>query len=77
LWEAFLLQMNDFDRTLELKLRNLLDPVVAAPPPPRRGSKKAAKPFLAIVQASTEPIAEAIPGMGPVLVTVPVALRVL
>jgi hypothetical protein len=77
LWEAFLLQMNDFDLTLELKLRHLLDPVVATTPPPRRGSKKAAKPILAIVQASIEPIAVAIPGMEPVVVTVPVALQVL
>jgi hypothetical protein len=69
--------MNDFDRTLELKLRYLLDPVVATTPPPRKGSKKAARPILAIVQASIEPNAQAIPGMQPVVVTVPVALHVL
>ena len=75
--EAFLLQMNDFDQTLELKLRYLLDPVVATTPPPRRGSKKAIQPILAIVQATIEPIAEAIPALEPVVVTVPAALRVL
>ena len=34
--EAFLIQMNDFDRMLESELRQLLDPVVKAPAPPRR-----------------------------------------
>jgi len=77
LWEAFLLQMNDFDRTLELELRQLLDPVVASTPPARRGSKRAEKPILAIVKASIEPIVVAIPAMEPVVVTAPVALRVL
>ncbi|GEM_PF-4564307 len=76
MWEAFLLQMNDFDQILELKLRHLLDPVVATTPPVRRRSKRADKPILAIVQASIEPIAEAIPALEPV-VTARVALRVL
>jgi len=68
--------MNDFDQILELKLRHLLDPVVATTPPVRRRSKRADKPILAIVQASIEPIAEAIPALEPV-VTARVALRVL
>lgn len=36
--EAFLIHMNDFEfeRLLEIKLRQLLDPVVAAPAPPRK-----------------------------------------
>ena len=34
--EAFLIQMDDFDRLLEHHLRRKLDPVVAAPVPPRR-----------------------------------------
>lgn len=34
--EAFLVQMNEFDRLLESELRRLLDPVVAAPAPRRR-----------------------------------------
>ena len=33
--EAFLIQMNDFERLLEIKLRLLLDPVSATPAPPR------------------------------------------
>jgi hypothetical protein len=37
LWEAFLLQMDDFDRLLELQLRRKLDAIVAAPAPLRRG----------------------------------------
>jgi hypothetical protein len=37
LWEAFLLQMNDFDRYLEHELKHLLDPVVTRRPPVRRG----------------------------------------
>ena len=35
--DAFLIQMDDFDRLLEHHLRRKLDPVVAAPVPPRRG----------------------------------------
>ena len=37
LWEAFLLQMDDFDRLLEFQLRRKLDAIVAAPVPVRRG----------------------------------------
>ena len=37
MWEAFLLQMDDFDRLLEFQLRRKLDGVVAAPVPVRRG----------------------------------------
>jgi hypothetical protein len=68
LWEAFLLQMNDFDRFLELKLRQMLDPVVAAPPPARRRAKRSPKPILAVEPA---PVAfEVLP------IAVPVAVRV-
>jgi hypothetical protein len=36
--EAFLIHMNDFEfeRLLEIKLRQLLDPVTATPAPPRK-----------------------------------------
>jgi hypothetical protein len=37
MWEAFLIQMDDFDRLLELQLRRKLDAVVASPVPVRRG----------------------------------------
>ena len=36
MWEAFLLQMDDFDRLLEFQLRRKLDSVVRSPVPPRR-----------------------------------------
>ena len=36
LWEAFLLQMDEFDRLLEFQLRRKLDPLVATPAPARR-----------------------------------------
>jgi hypothetical protein len=35
--DAFLVQMDDFEKLLEHHLRRKLDPVVAAPVPPRRG----------------------------------------
>jgi hypothetical protein len=66
LWEAFLLQMNEFDRFLEIKLRQMLDPVAMSQPPARRGRlKRPQKPILAIVPAvgpaAVELAAEAIP----------------
>jgi hypothetical protein len=71
LWEAFLLQMNDFDRLLDVQLRHMLDPVVATPAPPRRGRHpRAGRPILAVI-ASIELPSEAIP-VEPVVVTVPV-----
>jgi hypothetical protein len=69
LWEAFLLQMNDFDRFLELKLRQMLDPVVARRPPSPRGRLRPEKPILAVIELS----AEVIPAVEPAVVTVPVA----
>jgi hypothetical protein len=48
--------MNDFDRLLEIKLRQMLDPVVAVQPPRRGGLKKDRKPFLAL-ETPLEPIA--------------------
>jgi len=70
LWEAFLLQMNYFDRFLELKLRQMLDPVVVGRPPSRRGRlSRPQKPILAVIELS----AEVIPAVEPAVVTVPVA----
>jgi hypothetical protein len=40
--------MNDFDRVLEIRLRQMLDPVVATRPPTRRG-KRDRKPHLAVL----------------------------
>ena len=73
MWEAFLLQMNEFDQFLELKLRQMLDPVVATRPPPRRGLlNRSQKPILAVLPATIELAAEAIPGVEPVVVTIPI-----
>jgi hypothetical protein len=74
LWEAFLLQMNDFDKVLELQLRHMLDPVVATRPPARgERPKKTRKPILVVRAAAIELVADAIPMVEPVAVTVPVA----
>jgi hypothetical protein len=71
LWEAFLLQMDDFDRYLETELRVMLNPVVARRPPTRRGRRKEAEqPAVPLVPADTLVI-ETIPVVVPV--TVPVA----
>ena len=73
LWEAFLLQMNDFDRYLELELRSMLDPVVATPPPSRKGRlSRPQKPILTIVTAAVEHPADGIPVIEPAVVTIPV-----
>ena len=49
MWETFLLQMNDFDRFLEFRLRHMLDPVVATRPPVRRGRhKRSQEPILTV-----------------------------
>jgi len=66
LWEAFLLQMNDFDRFLELKLREMLDPVVEVQPP-ARDVKGVRQPAIELV---AEPISVPV---EPVAVPVPVA----
>jgi len=72
LWEAFLLQMNDFDQLLELKLRQLLDPVVAGPPPARRARRpRPQQPILTVDGVGIE--LAAVPVIEPVVVTLPVA----
>ena len=65
MWEAFLLQMNEFDRFLEQQLRHLLDPVVAVRPPARRRAGRT-RPVLTVVQ----PVAD---GVEPLAVTVAVS----
>src|SRR5712692_7372562 len=50
LQDAFLLQMNDFDRFLELELARMLDRVVSTPAPPRSsppGGRPVVRPFTA------------------------------
>ena len=57
MWEAFLLQMNDFDRYLEIELRLMLDPVVVRRPPTRRGRRQAFAPVLPVAEVlALEPI---------------------
>ncbi len=64
MWEAFLLQMNDFDTTLEHELRRMLDPVVALRPPARRGrNKRTPEAVLSVPPA--ELAAEPIPVIAP------------
>ena len=61
MWEAFLLQMNDFDRLLEFKLRQLLDPVVSERPPARPRRKGRAEAVVAMPVAPVELVPQAIP----------------
>jgi hypothetical protein len=75
LWEAFLLQMNDFERILELKLRQLLDPVVAGRPPARRARQKRRQPPLLTLDGVGIELTDAISVVEPVVVTLPVATR--
>jgi hypothetical protein len=54
--------MNDFDRLLEMKLRQMLDPVVATKPPRRGGWKRGGKLVLALqAPLDIRMVAEAIP----------------
>ncbi len=72
MWEAFLLQMNEFDRFLEVELRLMLDPVVVVQPPARGGLKEPRKPVLAVVPPTIELPAEAVGEVEPVTVAVTV-----
>ncbi len=77
MWEAFLIQMNDFDRYLESELRQMLDPVVDVGAPSRRTRRRdSGLPLLAVVKAPIEKVAEVLPVIDPVAVPVP-ALQVL
>ena len=73
MWEAFLLQMNDFDRYLETELKLLLEPVAALRPPARKGRSDVSavpQPPRAVAMVAPEPAALAEPL---VVVTLPVA----
>jgi hypothetical protein len=65
--------MNDFDKFLDLQLRQMLDPVVATPAPPRGSRRPRGRQPILAVEASIELASEAIPVGEPVVVTVPVA----
>ena len=64
--EAFLLQMNYFDRFLEASLTDMLDPVTAVRPPARRGRKGRRQAVVELLPAPETPAVE------PVAVTIPV-----
>jgi hypothetical protein len=72
LWEAFLLQMDDFDRLLEIQLKLLLDPVVARRPPARKGLPEDTTRPAPLTLTVDALAVEAIPVVGPVA-TLPVA----
>ena len=59
--------MNDFESVLELRLKHLLDPVVASAPPARRG-RKPRVPILTVESEGIELAVEAIPVIEPVAV---------
>ena len=59
--EAFLLQMNEFDRFLETQLRRMLDPVVASRPPARGRRQKAPELILAVEPPELVLAVEAVP----------------
>ena len=69
MWEAFLIQMNDFDRFLEFELRQMLDPVVTIGAP-RRLRRANGSPLLTIVP----PQVDAIIAVEPVVVPAQPAL---
>ena len=71
--EAFLLQMNDFDRFLERQLRHMLDPVVATPAPSRRLLRKQTRRPMLTVEVPAGPAPEAITVADPVVVAVSAA----
>ena len=67
MWEAFLLQMNDFDKFLDIQLRNMLDRIVATPAPPRRSRRpKARRLYLAVAPTQTGAFGAAVPEAIPV-----------
>ena len=61
MWEAFLIQMNDFDRFLEFELRQMLDPVVTSGTPRRRRPRGANRqPLLTVVKSPLHLAVEAV-----------------
>jgi hypothetical protein len=74
LWEAFLLLMNDFDRLLQIELRQMLDPVVAAPAPTRKGQPNRKRFAIPALTSPVELVAASLPAVEAIPVTVPVAV---
>ena len=72
--EAFLLQMNDFDRFLELELRRMLDRVVGTVAPARGKHRQRARRPILTVEVPVVELAEVIP-VEPVVVPFTVVTR--
>ena len=62
--------MNEFDRFLNFELRQLLDPVVALRAPQRPRHKGGSGSPLLVVTAPIELVAEALPVVEPVVVSI-------
>ena len=71
MWEAFLLQMNDFDRFLESELRLMLDQVTETPAPPLKGRRKARTPLLVVLKSPID-LATEVVAMEPAVIPVPI-----
>ena len=74
MWEAFLLQMNDFDKFLERELRHMLDHVVARVAPARGSRRQRARRPVLTVEVPAGDFAEVIPvepGVLPVTIVRP------
>jgi hypothetical protein len=68
--------MNDFETVLELRLRHLLDPVVASQPPRRRGrASRVRRPILTVKTGGLEFAPGAFSMVAQVPVAVPVTSR--
>ena len=63
--------MNDFDQFLELKLGEMLDPVVASKAPPRGSRRRSARRPTLTVEVPAVELTDVLP--EPAVVTVPVA----
>jgi hypothetical protein len=64
--------MNDFDTVLELRLRHLLDPVVATQPPIRRGrASRAQRPILRVETGGLRLAVGTVPMVEQVALAVP------
>ena len=62
--------MNDFDRLLQIELRQMLDPVVSSRVPRRGRREQSGSPLLAVILAPLEKAAEVLPSVEPVVLPV-------
>jgi len=64
--QAFLIHMGQFDRTLELELARLLDPIVDAPAPRRRRRGGGLRVAVLEVGLQVQPVPVVVPIVTPV-----------